>query len=158
MSMHPISPQFQALLKEFASAQGMSVPAQMWGVEFLVNNVGVLVSQDPSQADHFWVSVQLLDVTQLTPPLDDKRLILLHQINDAARLAHGWMVTISADHWLQIHCSHRVANTTAQQLESLMVEGVERGESLLELLRAQAVEAMGNDATESSLPDHFIRG
>jgi hypothetical protein len=25
-------------------------------------------------------------------------------------------------------------------------------------LRAQAVEAMGNDATESSLPDHFIRG
>lgn len=157
MSSSQITQQFQILLKAFANAQGMPVPEDVSGLEFAVDQVGLMVTQDPQRDDYFLVDVQLLDVSQLTQPLSARVLFLLHQINDAARFEHGWVVTISPDNMLQMHCSRSMTTTSAQELESLVADGIERGESLLVLLHAQSSEPSNQDAEELGMPEHFIR-
>jgi hypothetical protein len=103
------------------------------------------------------VEVQVSDLSERAEPLSAATLMMLHQINDAARLEHGWFITISAEQTLQIQYSQPVAQTDATQLEALLAEGIDRAHALLSLIDLPVEEA----AASAPVPGdghHFIRG
>lgn len=157
MSSQAASEQFQALIRSFAQAQGLQASGDAWGLEFEAEGSTVLVMAHPRQDDHLMVEVQVSDLSERAEPLGAATLMMLHQINDAARLEHGWFITISAEQTLQIQHSQPVAQTDASQLEALLAEGIDRAEALRGLIDLPA----GEDA-ESPPPQaeshHFIRG
>ena len=157
MSSPPTGEQFQSLLRDFAQAQGLQAAEDAWGLEFEADGSTVLVMTHPRQDDHFMVEVQVSDLSERAEPLSAATLMMLHQINDAARLEHGWFITISPEQSLLIQHSQPVAQTDANQLESLLAEGIDRAEALRGLIDLPAGEVAESTPLQAE-SHHFIRG
>lgn len=156
MSSNTAGEPFQTLIRSFALAQGLQVSEDAWGLEFEADGSTVLVMAHPRQDDQILVEVQVCDLSQRAA-LSAAILTMLHQINDAARLEHGWFITISAEQTLQIQHSQPVAQTDPLQLEALLAEGIDRAQALLGLLELPTDEA-ADVAPLQAEGQHFIRG
>jgi hypothetical protein len=157
MSSHPAGEQFQLLLRDFAQAQGLQTSEEAWGLEFEADGSTVLVMSHPRQDEYLMVEVQVSDLSERAEPLSAATLMMLHQINDAARLEHGWFITISAEQTLQIQYSQPVAQTDASQLEALLAEGIDRAHALLSLIDLPVGETAASAPVQGD-GHHFIRG
>lgn len=155
MPSHPAGEPFQLLLRDFAQAQGLQTSEDAWGLEFEADGSTVLVMAHPRQDDQLLVEVKVADLSARAEPLGASTLMLLHQINDTARLEHGWFITISPEQTLLIQHSQPVAQTDAGQLEVLLAEGIDRAQALLGLIDLPADQA---DAQAPLQGHHFIRG
>lgn len=157
MSSPPTGEQFQSLLRDFAQAQGLQTAEDAWGLEFEADGSTVLVMAHPRQDDHIMVEVQVSDLSERAEPLSAAALMMLHQINDAARLEHGWFITISPEQSLLIQHSQPVAPTDASQLEALLAEGIDRAAALRGLIDLPPDEEAASAPLQAE-SHHFIRG
>lgn len=157
MSSHPAGEQFQSLLRDFAQAQGLQTTEEAWGLEFESDGSIVLVMAHPRKDDQLLVEVQVSNLAERPEPLSAASLMMLHQINDAARLEHGWFITISPEQTLQIQHSQPVAETDASQLEALLAEGIDRAAALRGLIDLPPDEEAASAPLQAE-SHHFIRG
>ena len=86
--------------------------------------------EDPRADDRLLVEVLVGGVGELR----EGAAMLLHQLNDAARLEHDWVVSISPAQALRLHTQQPIASTSAGDLEGLLAEGIERAAALAQLL------------------------
>ena len=136
---HTISPQFRSLLSAFCQSVGLSTDEQALGVEFEAVGHTVMVATDPRTDERLLVEVLIGRSSALPEGL----AMLLHQVNDAARLEHDWVATVGAADELRLHTQRAIAQTTPGELESLLAEGVDRAQALASLIDALPEEASG---------------
>jgi hypothetical protein len=132
-----ISPQFHSLLNSFCQAVGLPLDDQALGLEFEAGGHTVVVAEDPRADDRLLVEVLVGGVGELR----EGATMLLHQLNDAARLEHDWVVSISQAQALRLHTQQPIASTSAGDLEGLLAEGIERAAALAQLLASMPAGA-----------------
>ncbi len=126
--------QFRALIESFAKGKSLSVDGEASAIEFECDDQTVLVIEHPKLTDHLLIEVELSAAAGDGNALAPEALLLLHQLNESARFEHDWVVTISAEGTLQIHCSRLISSVDPSSLELLMAEGLDRGDALQALV------------------------
>lgn len=135
-----MSQAFQILLQEFAASHGLPSQDSAYGLEFECEGLGVYLVGHPLHPDRVLVEVQ---VAVLPDDPDAARLALLLQINEAARFEHDWVITLDGQMQVSLSTSTDLAQLTVQSLETLMLDGVERGLLLRDLLGSAAQAGHG---------------
>jgi hypothetical protein len=148
-----MSQAFNVLLQEFAAAHGLPSEDSAYGLEFECEGLGVYLVGHPLHPDRVLVEVQ---VAVLPDDPDPARLALLLQINEAARFEHDWVITMDGQMQVSLSTSAELAQLTVQSLESLMLDGVERGLLLKDLLSSAADAAAGDDDAAAPSGDALI--
>ena len=146
--------QFEALLSSFAESKGLQAGNTAAGIEFATDDQSLVVVPHPTRDDLLIVEVQVADFGPEAESLSRGALLLLHQINESARFEHEWVASISAEGAVQIHCVRLISSTDLPTLEALMGEGLERAESLAELIGSfgQSQEGAGQNESSPQLP------
>jgi len=124
-----------SLLSDFAASHGLPFPPDALGLEFSTGEMRVLITGHPRRPDHLLVQVQLPAYGDGVQPPPASALLFLHQINEAARFEHDWIITISTEMEIQMHQDLPVATLSESDLAESLGEGIERAETLLSLLR-----------------------
>ena len=122
-------------------------------MDFECEGQGVYLVGHPLHPDRVLVQVQ---VAVLPDDPDPARLALLLQINEAARFEHDWVITMDGQMQVSLSTSAELAQLTVQSLESLMLDGVERGLLLKDLLSSAADAAAGDDDAAAPSGDALI--
>jgi len=118
--------QFGALLRDFCSGLGLPMDEGDLGIEFSVEPHTVLIISDPRDPERMLVEVYVRLVEGRPPAL----LAALHQLNDAARLEHDWVITLDVTNLLRIHTQRSIAHCKVSDLQTLLAEGIDRAQAL----------------------------
>lgn len=135
---------FQLLLNDFATARGMTIEPNSYGLEFESEGHTVMVVEHPLHTDHFLTEVTVATLST-EPPAQALALIL--QINEAARFEHDWTILLDGEMQVTISTRAALAGLGHGDLEALMADGVGRAQALLGLLNRL------DEATGQALPD-----
>ncbi|MFM8547535.1 MAG: hypothetical protein ACKODB_08010 [Betaproteobacteria bacterium] len=130
--------QFDALFSSFAQSKGLQLEQAAVGVEFSTERHSLTVTAHPVVEDLLVVEVAIADPRVRATEMSQAALLMLLQINDAARLEHDWTISVGAEGVVRLGCLRRIAETDLSTLEALMGEGLERAESLADLVRSLA--------------------
>ena len=159
-----MSDQFNALLRNFAQSKGMLVDDIGQAIEFVADDMSVVVLAHPWMSGHLLIEVHVADLGADAGSLSSGDLLLLHQLNESSRFEHDWVITIGVDGSVQIHCARPISQTDASSLEALMGDGLERGDSLRELIASLGQgtpgATSGQGAPEPAIggpPPHMLR-
>jgi len=127
--------QFVSLLQDFIRHTGLPAQASAVGVTWSCETFTVCVLPHPRREEQLIVDAE---VGPMDPEVPNREalLLLLHQVNDAARFEHDWFITIDGESKLRVQCTREVGRTTAVDLEALLVECVDRAEALDALITA----------------------
>lgn len=141
------SPDFEALIAALAAYTGLTdlSATGALGMVFEADPHTVRVFPHPGRANWLLTEVEVAEFSGW----DKIPHTFLNQLNHAARWEHGWMATVGEDRRLVLHTARPVAATTAAELESLMVEGIQRAEALATLWRS-VMQTEGVDAPSLS--------
>lgn len=136
---------FQSLIQDFASLKGLAWTPDNLGLNFETETAEVLVLPHPLHEDRALVEVALrqlneLDQGQLAP--------LMLQINELARFEHDWRIVMDAQGVVILCTDAPLTQLRAENLESLLADGLERGQTLQELLESALQD--GADLGETS--------
>jgi len=126
---------FDALFQEFAAAKGFDAGSSAQGLEFECDGVSVWIVPHPLHEDRLLAEVNVLAFDGEPPAT---LLALMLQINEIARFEHDWSIVMDAALDVSLTTSVALPGLTTAQLESLMLDGVERGQ----LLQAMLTEAL----------------
>ena len=159
-----MSDQFEALLRNFAQSKGMQVDNIGQALEFVAEDTSVVVLAHPWMSGYLLVEVHVADLGSAAENMSARDLLLLHQLNESSRFEHDWVITIGSEGSVQIHCSRSISQTDASSLEALMGDGLERGDSLRELLASLGQGGPGGpsglealEPAAGGLPPHMVR-
>ena len=138
---------FDALFQEFAAAKGFDAGSAAQGLEFECDGVSVWIVPHPLHADRLLAEVSVLAFDGEPPaPL----LALMLQINETARFEHDWSIVMDAALEVSLTTSVALPGLTMAELESLMLDGVERGQ-LLQAMLTEVLAPQGEaDGTMSA--------
>lgn len=157
-----MSGQFESLVRGFAESKGLPPDDVSAGIEFVTDQESLLVVPHPARDDLLIIEVNVAEFGPDAEPLSREGLFLLHQINESARFEHDWLITIGSEGALQIHSTRSVSDTDVPGLEALMSEGLERAESLRDLLASMGSSDGPDQAVDAAAPSQFggpfIRG
>ena len=132
-----MSTAFETLLREFAVAKGLAGDETSMGLEFESEGHSVVVIQHPLHPDHVMVEVS---VVALDAQPAAAQLAVLLQLNEAARFEHDWSVGMDGAMQVSLCTTAPAASLSVMDLESLMLEGVERAQALAALLGDEALQ------------------
>ena len=139
---------FNILMQEFLSGKGMDYSEDARGLEFESDGVGVYITQHPLH-DH----LALLEATVVVlNELEQSRWApLMLQINEASRFEHDWSLVMDQAGQVLLFTTLPQAGTTVAQVEQSMTDGVERAQSMSnminELVQTEVVSpTSGEDA------------
>jgi hypothetical protein len=135
-----MSPAFHALLQEFAQSRGMTAEESTYGLEFECEGTHVYVIEHPLHEDRLLCEVQLAAFDDMPPAAV---LSTLLQINEAARFEHDWVIVMNGDLEVSLSTSIPIAGVRVAQVEDLLIDGVDRGQVLKEMLQALLLTAEG---------------
>jgi hypothetical protein len=140
--------QFGALLRDFCSGLGLPMDEGDLGIEFSVEPHTVLIISDPRDPERLLVEVNVRLLEGRPPAL----LAALHQLNDAARLEHDWVITLDVTNLLRIHTQRSIAYCKASDLQTLLAEGIERAQALQALCEGLPTDA---DSSTNALSERL---
>lgn len=148
--------QFGALLKDFCSDLGLPVNEGDLGIEFSVEPHTVLIISDPRDPGRVLVEVNVRLVEGRPPAL----LAAMHQLNDAARMEHDWVITLDVTNLLRIHTQRPIARCKVSDLQTLLAEGIDRAQALHALCESLPAdgESLTTDLSERPDLSNMIRG
>lgn len=126
--------QFDALLNSFAKSKGLALGQEPVGVEFSTERQSLAVTAHPVAGDLLVVEVAITDPAIRAAEMPQSIWLVLLQINDAARMEHDWTISVDAEGIIRLGCLRHIAETDLSTLEALMGEGLERAESLTDLI------------------------
>lgn len=138
---------FQTLIQEFATLKGLTWTPESLGLNFETETAEVFVLQHPLHEDLALVEVAVRQLNEL----DQGRLApLMLQINELARFEHDWRIVMDGEGVVILCTDAALAQLRADNLESLIADGLERGQALQELLESALEDA--RTGIEASLP------
>ena len=132
-----MSTAFETLLREFAVAKGMVGDEPSLGLEFESEGHSVIVIQHPLHPDQVMVEVS---VVALDAQPAAAQLAVLLQLNEAARFEHDWTAGMDGAMQVSLCTTAPAASLSVMDLESLMLEGVERAQALAALLGDESLQ------------------
>jgi hypothetical protein len=141
---------FDALLQEFATAKGFEASASAQGMAFECEGIEVWIVQHPLHEDRLLVEVGVAAWEEEPPAAV---LALMLQINEAARFEHDWAILMDASLAISLSTSVALPGLTLAQLEALMLDGVERGQSLQSMLSEALASQSDNEGTPQASAD-----
>ena len=126
------------------------------GIEFSVEPHTVLIISDPRDPERLLVEVNVRLIEGRPPAL----LAALHQLNDAARLEHDWVITLDVTNLLRIHTQRSIAHCKVSDLQTLLAEGIDRAQALHALCESlpAGAESLTTDLSERPGLSNMIRG
>ena len=147
---------FQALIQDFAKLKGLDWTPDSLGLSFETETSEVFVLPHPRHEDRALVEVALRQLNEL----DQGRLApLMLQINELARFEHDWRIVMDAEGVVLLCAEAALTDWRAENLESLLADGLERGQALQELLEsALQDEGAGGQASPSPAEAVMLRG
>ena len=99
---------------------------QSTGIEFEADGHVVLMAPHPQDPQCVYIEVGVMDLAEPSAAV----LMVLHQINHAARLEHDWVISVDEGHRLVIHTHRPLHALRGGDLQGLLVEGIERAQAL----------------------------
>lgn len=151
MSTTDIHPLFEKLLEGFLVLAGQDPTGAKGsrGFEFESGAHTVRVFPDGEGAR---VIIEV-DVQTLRPDEVEKAplLLMLHQLNEAARPEHGWTVTIDEGDAILLSTSLALAETDGVKLQSAVTEALDRAESLTALIAQFSTSA--SEGSGGAIPE-----
>lgn len=146
-----MSQAFQAVVEGVCGVLGLEWMPGSSGIEFSTDVLQISVTELSEREGHLHLDVQL-KAPSLNPQLVERHLMLLHNINEAARFEHDWVVSVGVDGTIRIHCCLLISATDATVLQLRMAEGIERGEALLAILEDTALEVPDDTTRAGNFP------
>ena len=131
---------FETLLAEFAASKGLPVEPGAYALEFQSEEQQVIVMPHPKLQDHLMVEVGVAELGQ--DGLGEELASLLLQINEAARFEHAWSIFMDTRGAVTLGTCHPMGGLGLADVESLIVDGLDRARALLSLLQAQAQQVL----------------
>ena len=135
-----MSQSFEMLLAEFASAKGLAADPGAYALEFESDGHSVSLLPHPLHADRVLVEVSVAELGQDGLAVDLAPLLL--QINEVSRFEHDWLIVMDGQMQVSISTVEPMLGLGVSELESLMLEGLERAQALLKFLEVQAQRAL----------------
>lgn len=128
---------FQALIQDFAKLKGLDWTPDSLGLSFETETSEVFVLPHPLHEDRALVEVALRQLNEL----DQGRLApLMLQINELARFEHDWRIVMDAEGVVLLCADAALTDWRAENLESVLADGLERGQALQDLLESALQE------------------
>lgn len=142
---------FEVLLKQFADAMNLSLSPEGQGLEFEVGDLRLHVQIHPRDPVRLCIVIEVLPLGQDEEIMASfaPQLLMLHRLNHGAWTEHDWQILIDDDNGLTLRLSSDLASTDARTLEELLLEGVERAQSLAQLWHNHP----GHQATPRAVSD-----
>lgn len=134
---------FITLMRNFAVHSGMPALSDedAFGAEFEVGAHRCRVLPHPGRDDRLLLEVDVQPVGPDGAELEPAIALLLLRLNGDARFEHDWSICLDNRHHLILSAWREIAQTPPGELEALLVEGIERAESLSAALRAPIPDA-----------------
>lgn len=141
---------FQRLMQDFASLKGLTWASESLGLNFETETAEILVLPHPLDPDRALVEVAVRELNDL----DQSRLApLMLQINEVARFEHDWRIVMD-EQGLVILCTDlALAPLRAEDLDTLLADGLDRGQLLQDLIESALQEPPPRDGLGASGPD-----
>lgn len=140
---------FDALFREFATAKGFDAGTSAHGLEFECDGVSVWIVPHPLHEDRVLAEVSVLSFDGEPPAT---LLALMLQINETARFEHDWSIVMDAALDVSLTTSVPLSGLTVAQLESLMLDGVERGQ-LLQAMLTEVLAPQDEAGSPTPMPE-----
>jgi len=161
----PSSSAYQQLIGRFALGRGMpaeSVETTV-GLEFESDNRLRRVRPHPQDDERLMLEVDVITLNDEATTKQVGALLMLHQLNYAARTEHDWSIVIDDDLMLMLSAAFWIPRTDEGRLEAHITEGIERAQALRTMW--EDLQSQGDDRARDtdvsglpSLPGVMIRG
>jgi hypothetical protein len=145
-----MSQAFEILLAEFTAAKGLQAEPGAYALEFVSDDHQVVVMPHPAHPERLLVEVTVAELGQDGLGVELAPLIL--QINEVARFEHDWAIYMDPQMQVSLGTSQPMTGLGLADVESLIVDGLDRARALLSLLRAQAQQAQPTAAPDAAAP------
>mgnify|MGYP001327293022 CR=1 FL=1 len=162
MTLPPASTKFLALLSEFSVQMQLPHDPDALGLEILLGEQSAHVFPHPQHDERLLVLIAVLSLgaDQALGAVPASHWLFLHRLNNSAWPEHNWQILVDDDNTLILRCDRDMALTTAKALEELLLDGLERAQSLALLWRDLANSGLdvSNWPLEGASPEAgFIR-
>jgi hypothetical protein len=154
MSAH--TQKFKSLLESYCASLGLEVHDLHEALDFESDDLSVRVSLDPRQSSRLMVQVVCGSLDEeLDSHAEASIALVLHRINNVARIEHDWVITVDPSRAVRIHHQSDMAQTTLIELENLMSQATERGKALRQILH-QLQSVAQTPSTNKALSDNLL--
>jgi Tir chaperone protein (CesT) family len=142
-----MSQAFHLFIQDFARSKGLPSVDDSMGLEFECEGHSVILVQHPRKATQLMaeVSVTILDANPSAQLLE-----LLLKINETARFEHDWTIVLDPYQQVSLSASADFTAMSEAALEAMMLDGIERAQSLRIFLEQPLELQNVSDITETS--------
>ncbi len=124
---------FDILLQAVADSLGIPLESDTGGLAVQSGGFEALIRPHPVRDYRLILEVKVMRFPDDAPVQSH---LLLHQLNELARLEHDWLVTLDLDQDLILSRSAVIAGIAAADVLAMLSEGVDRAEALAHALRS----------------------
>lgn len=131
MNEPTIPPQFLALIRGFYENLQESLPESLdaLGIEIELEGTTVRIYPHPENDDLVIIDVSVMVLDPDDEELKPGRWLAIHELNAATRFTSGWWIVVDSGELLMTR-TLPLSEISPEELDSLVVDGLERSESL----------------------------